>query len=434
MFWFIPIMTSIYIHTQGCSLNSSDSEVIAGLVKKAGFQIVQTPEESDLIIFNSCIVKRPTENAFYKKLEEFKALNKQIIVAGCIPQVKPKKLRDFSLIGTDQINNIVEVVEETINGNIVKLLTRENNPRLNLAKIRKNDVIEILPICKGCLGEPCSYCTVKNARGHLFSYEKEAIIKQAETAVNEGAKELWLTAQDTGAYGKDIEYSLPKLLNALLKIDGKFLIRVGMMNPNHILEFLDELIDIYKHDKIFKFLHLPVQSGNDDILRLMKRKYFASDFKAIVNSFREEIPEITISTDIICGFPTETFEQFQDSVNLIKEIKPDVLNISRFWPRPFTEAEKMEQLSGEETKKRSRLLTSTFEWLAFEKNKKWREWKGKILIDEKGKENTWVGRNFAYRPVIIESSDFLLGKKLNVKIINTTKHDLRGVVINEPKL
>lgn len=422
-------MTLIYIHTQGCSLNQSDSEVMAGILKKAGFSIAKTPKESDLIIFNSCIVKKPTENAFYKKLEEFKQLNKQIIIAGCIPQVKPKKLRDFSLIGTNQINNIVEVVEETINGNVVKLLTQENNPRLNLPKIRKNSIIEIIPVCRGCLGSPCSYCAVKRARGHLFSYSKDAIIKQAKEALNDGIKEIWLTAQDTGAYGKDIAYSLPKLLKDVVKIPGDFFVRVGMMNPNHVLEFLDELIDIYKHDKIFKFLHMPVQSGNDDVLKLMKRKYFVSDFKSIISSFRQEIPEITISTDIICGFPTETEQQFQDSVNLIKDIKPDVLNISRFWPRPFTEAEKMEQLSGEETKKRSRMLTSTFEWAAFEKNKKWRGWTGSVLIDEKGKNNTWVGRNFAYKPVIIESAENLFGKKLNVKIINITKHDLRGIII-----
>lgn len=423
-------MTSIHIHTKGCSLNQSDSEVMAGILRKAGFSIAKTPEESDLIIFNSCIVKKPTENAFYKKLEEFKELDKQIIIAGCIPQVKPKKLRDFSLIGTDQISNIVEVVEETINGSVVKLLTQENNPRLNLPKIRRNEIIEIIPICKGCLGSPCSYCVVKKARGSLFSYEKDAIIKQAKEAVNDGVKEIWLTAQDTGAYGKDIGSSLPKLLKDIVKIPGDFFVRVGMMNPNHILEFLDELIDIYKHDKILKFLHIPVQSGNDDILKLMKRKYFVSDFKSIIESFKKEIPEITISTDIICGFPTETMIQFTDSINLIKDIEPDVINISRFWPRPFTEAERMEQLSGEETKKRSRMLTSTFEWVAFEKNKKWRNWAGPVLIDEKGKNNTWVGRNFAYKPIIVASSENLFGKKLNVKVINTTIHDLRGVVIN----
>ena len=177
---------------------------MAGLLKKSKFDIVDKPEKADLIIYNSCIVKRPTETAFYKQLEEFQKLKKPIVIAGCIPQVKPKKLRDFSLIGVDQINHIVDVVEETLNNNTVKLLAKENNKRLNLPKIRKNKIIEIIPICKGCLGE-CTYCTVKNARGKLHSYTQDEILEQALAAVNQGAKELWITAQDTGAYGKDIE-------------------------------------------------------------------------------------------------------------------------------------------------------------------------------------------------------------------------------------
>jgi len=417
-------MTNIYIQTQGCSLNHSDSEVMAGILKKSKFNIVDKPEQSDLIIFNSCIVKRPTEIAFYKQLEEFQKLKKPIIIAGCIPQVKPKKLRDFSLIGVDQINSIVEVVEETLNNNIVKLLARENNKRLNLPKIRKNKIIEIIPICKGCLGE-CAYCTVKNARGKLISYKSDEILEQALAAVNQGAKELWITAQDTGAYGKDIETNLPKLITKLTKIPGNFKIRVGMMNPNHALTYLDELIEVYKNEKVFKFLHLPVQSGNNDILKLMKRKYTVEEFKQIIKKVREQIPDITIATDIICGFPTETEEQFKDSIRLIEEINPNVINISRFWPRPFTEAEKMEQIHPKETKERSRALTTAFEWTAFKNNKKWIGWEGEVIIDEIGKDNTWVGRNFAYRPIIIKG-DYNLGDKVKVKVKEVTIHDLRA--------
>jgi len=257
-------------------------------------------------------------------------------------------------------------------------------------------------------------------------YPKEEIIEQAKAAVKDHIPEIWLTAQDTGCYGKDIDSSLPELLRELIEIKGDFKIRLGMCNPNHALEFLDELIEVYKSEKMFKFLHVPVQSGNDKILKSMKRKYKVEDFGYIVRRFREEIPEITIATDIICGFPGETEEQFQDSLDLIKETKPAVLNISRFWPRPGTVAEKMEdQLHGRDTKKRSSLLTDIAHNIFRMQNERWLNWKGEILIDEKGKDDSWVGRNLAYKPVIVRG-DYKLGDKINVRVNKVTSFDLRA--------
>jgi len=420
-------MTKVFFKTFGCTLNFSDTEMMQGLLVDLGFEIVEEPEESEVIVINTCAVKKPTENKFFKYLNEINQLNRPIVITGCIAQAMPEKLKGYSLVGPDNINSIVEVIEETMHNNPQKLLEREQKPRLNQPKIRKNKIIEIIPICKGCLGD-CSYCIVKNTRGEFFSYDKSEIIKQAEMGVLKGAKEIWITAQDTGCYGKDIGSSLPELLNELTMINGDFFIRVGMMNPNHVKVMLDELIDVYKNPKIFKFLHIPVQSGNDKILKKMKRKYTVSDFWEIIKRFRQEIPEITISTDIICGYPGEKKEQFQDSVDLINEIKPDVLNISRFWSRPKTKASSLFPLSGEETKNRSRRITSVFDWTAFENNKRWRNWEGAIIIDENGKNDTWVGRNSSYKPVIVEG-DYSLGQKINVRIEHVTTHDLRGVEI-----
>lgn len=424
------IMTRIYIETAGCSLNRSDSEVMAGLLKKAGFDIARNAENADIVIMNTCTVKRPTEIKFWRRLAELRNLKKEVIIAGCIAQTAYNELKEFSLIGTTQINNIVSVVEETVNGNIVKLIAFEKNPRLNLPKISKNKIVEIVPISSGCMGYPCAYCKVKQARGELVSYDKEAIIKQISKAVLNGAKEIWLTSQDNGCYGKDTGTSFPELLKDVLKIEGDFKIRVGMMNPNHAKEWADELAEIMKDDKVFKFIHLPVQSGNNEILKLMRRKYTAEDFKEIVKKLRDEIPDISIATDIICGFPAETEEQFQDSIKLIREIKPDVLNISRFWPRPGTEAAKMMgQIHGNETKRRSTIIKEIFGIMANVNNeKRWTGWEGEILIDEKGKDNTLVGRNYAYRPVIVEGK-FQLGDKVKVRVDKTTVHDLRAKVL-----
>jgi MiaB-like tRNA modifying enzyme len=419
-------MAKIFIKTYGCSLNQSDSEAMAGLLKKADFEIANNSKDADLIIINTCTVKMPAERKFFRYLEEIKGLEKPVIIAGCIPQTDPEKLEGYSLIGTSQITNIVDIVENTLNDAQIISLTRENNQRLNLPKIRKNPIVEIVPICEGCLGEPCAYCKVKAARGDLRSYPQEEIIRQISHAVNQGIKEVWLTAQDTGAYGKDIGENLPKLLKEIIKIPGDFRIRLGMANPNHILEFLDQIIEVYSSDKMFKFLHVPVQSGNNEILKSMKRKYTVEQFKEIIERFKRAIPEITIATDIICGFPGETEGQFDDSLSLIKEIKPDVLNISRFWPRPKTEAAEMEnQLHGSETKRRSQVLTSIFRNISRMQNERWYGWQGDVLIDEIGKDNTWIGRNFAYKPVVLEGKH-RLGEKAKVSIRKTAVFDLRA--------
>jgi threonylcarbamoyladenosine tRNA methylthiotransferase CDKAL1 len=357
-------------------------------------------------------------------------IKKEIIVAGCIAQTAYDELNEFSLIGTTQVNNVVSVVEETINGNIVKLIAFEKNPRLNLPKISKNRIVEIVPICSGCLGEPCAYCKVKQARGELVSYDKAAILKQITKAVFNGAKEIWLTSQDNGCYGKDIGTNFPELLGDIIKIPGDFKIRVGMMNPNHAKEWTDELAELMKNEKVFKFLHLPVQSGNNEILKLMRRKYTAEDFKEIVKKLRAEIPDISIATDIICGFPGETEEQFQDSIKLIREVKPDVLNRSRFWPRPGTEAAKMEgQIHGNETKRRCTIIVDIFKIMMNVNNeRKWAGWEGEILIDERGKDDSWVGRNYAYRPVVVKGN-LSLGDKVKVKVEKTNEYYFTGNIL-----
>lgn len=419
-------MANIFIKTFGCSVNQADSETMAGILKQTDFAIVDDVDDAELVIINTCTVKGPTDTNFFKYLDEMKEKDKKIVVAGCIPQTQPETLEDVSMIGTSQIPNIAAVVEETLNGNTVTLIVEEKNERLNLPRIRRNPIVEIIPICSGCLGEPCSYCIVKKARGELVSYAKEAIIERARKAVVQGAKEVWITAQDTGAYGKDIGTNLVELLKALIEVRGNFRIRLGMANPNHVIEFLDELIEVYKSPKMFKFLHIPVQSGNNEILEKMKRKYTVEDFLKIVDRFRAKIPDITISTDIICGFPGETEEQSHDSLDLIRKVMPDVLNISKFWARPGTEAAEMnDQIAGLEIKKRSMILTEVFNNIGRIKNERWLDWEGEVMIDEPGKEGTMIGRNYAYKQVIVPGKHDL-GEVVKVKVKKITSYDLRA--------
>jgi len=428
-------MTKIYFQTHGCTTNLSESEVMMGLLKQAKFQLTNEPEEADILIINICTVKgEEVALRNIRKLHE-SFPNKKLVVAGCITKSILKQARgineDLSFINTHNIKSIVEVIEEVINDNSIEATGMNVEEKILIPKIRKNPIVGVIPILNSCAGY-CSYCSVKYVKGKLLSYPLEHIKQEAVNAVKDGCKELWITSQDNAAY--DLEKSnvstLPNLINEITSIPKDFFLRIGMMNPTHVLNILDDLIEAYKNKKVFKFLHLPIQSANNEILKLMKRNYTVDDFNNIIKEFKKSIPNITISTDIIVGFPSETEAQFNDSLNLVKELKPEVLNISRFQPRPGTEAAKLpNQVYGGISKDRSGILTDIFRNIARMNNEKWYNQTTEIIIDEKGKNNTWVGRNIYYRPVIV-SRNLKLGDIVKVKINQTTTFDLRGEIIN----
>jgi MiaB/RimO family radical SAM methylthiotransferase len=197
-----------------------------------------------------------------------------------------------------------------------------------------------------------------------------------------------------------------------------------MMNPVHTKQILNELIKVYKNEKIFKFLHLPVQSGSDRILKLMNRGYNAEDFLEIAERFRKEFPQLTFITDIIVGFPSETDEDFKKTIELIEKIKPDIVNISKFGSRSGTEAAKMKQLDAKTVNGRSAVLHKIVKQISLEKNKEWIGWKGEILIDEIGSSGSFIGRNFAYKPIAIKTKENIFGNLIEVKILDATENCL----------
>lgn len=426
-------MEKVCIQTHGCAANFSESEAMAGLLAKSGFEIVKDMEHSDVNIINICTVK-----GLSVSLKEIKRIteqfpDKKIIIAGCISRDIIQHIRkiapEASLINTHNINKIAEAVEESLQGNVLEALTQERINKACLPKIRLNSIVGVIPIGSGC-ADFCSYCSVKFIKGNIFSYPEGSIVDEVRKNAEQGCKEIWLTSQDTGAYGLDSgKIKLPGLLSKILDdVPGNYKIRLGMANPRHILSAVDELIQAYQDGRMFKFLHIPIESGNNEILGKMNRKYNVHDFREIINKFRRYVKNITIATDIIVGFPTETELQFQDSLHLIQEIKPDAINISRFSPRPYTAAARMKQVSSNIKKERSKALTELYINIAQKQNKSWIGWEGNILIDEIGKDNTWVGRNFAYKPVIVKGS-FNLGDELNVKIKGCSAYDLKADVI-----
>jgi threonylcarbamoyladenosine tRNA methylthiotransferase CDKAL1 len=418
-------MPRVKIETYGCSMNKAASEVAAGLLSERGYEI-SGDDVFDAVIVNTCTVKTPTETKIIKRLESLLKDNIPVVVAGCLPGTCPglaERFASFSFVGTN-ILDLPEALDGAIKGRrLVKIESGGCGPGHN--RKRDNPVIGVIPISQGCLGN-CSYCLVKKARGDLNSFTPEDIVKDVKSALSEGVREIWITSQDCGCYGMDIGTNLPDLLRRVCALDGEYMIRAGMMNPNHALAFLDELIEAYKHPRVYKFLHIPVQSGDDKVLKDMNRFYTVKDFKKIVKEFRKEIPKITISTDIIAGFPTEDDSSFQRSLDLLEDTRPDVLNISRFWVRSGTEAAKMKQLHGRVTNQRSRRVAEAFNAIALVNNKKWIGWEGRVLVSEKGKRGDFCARNYAYKPVILKDERDIMGRFLNVRIMDATRNDLRG--------
>ena len=404
---------------------------MAGILGRSEHVLVNSEEEADLVLFNTCTVKTVTENTFLRELKATQSTNKKIIIGGCIPQADPTKFKDFSLIGTRQLDNVVDVVNKTLSGETIQLLQRTGKPTLMMPTLRRQALIQTIPISLGCLNT-CTFCKTKLARGHLTSYPPTDIIDKVRQTTSQGVKEIWLTSQDTGCYGFDINTNSAKLLKELCKIDKDFMIRFGMGNPNHFVKIADELIDAYKHDKVFKFLHIPVQAGSDSVLKDMRREYKITDFVSVVEKFRTEIPDITISTDIICGFPTETAEQFEETVKILELVRPDITNISRFWSRTGTIAAKMKQVEGKEIKRRSGIISDLCDQLSLDSNLKWLGWSGKVLVNEIGKNNSYIARNHAYRQIIIKTNKELqLGTWVNVKITDVGMVDLKGEIVGE---
>ncbi|KRX17091.1 Threonylcarbamoyladenosine tRNA methylthiotransferase [Trichinella nelsoni] len=439
---FIPGAFSVYVKTWGCTHNSSDSEYMAGLMSSAGYGIVDDPSMADIWLLNSCTVKTPSEQHVQNELEKARALNKPVIVSGCVPQAEPSIpwLQGVSLVGIQQIDRIVEVVEETLKGNTVQLLNykkvkgkRTAGARLDLPKVRRNPLVEIIAINTGCLNN-CTYCKTKKARGNLASYSIEEIIDRAESCISEGVKEIWLTSEDLGAYGRDIDCTLPELLKALTaKLPDGVMLRLGMTNPPfHIPISVQEIGEILNHPCVYSFLHIPVQSGSDAVLRDMRREYNVDDFCAVVEFMRKKVPGITIATDVICGFPTETEQDFNDTLDLVEKYRFASLFINQFYPRPGTPAAKLKRLDTAVVKDRTRRMTQLFN--SYEPYRNRVGLKYQVLITERSfrGDDYLVGHNKFYEQILVANQPNLLGQKVWVKIVSCSKHSMVGELTAQP--
>lgn len=422
----------VYCETFGCTMNLGDTELILGLLKEAGHEAVNNLNDAEIIVVNTCGVKGPTQRKVLRRLKELSKLDgKKIIVAGCLPLIdlpSIEQVGEFAgIITCHTINLIPKVVDQIFMGKRnVRAIDGGPLNKPCMPKFRLGKVSAIVLVSEGCLSN-CSYCSVKFARGRLHSFSTEAILNDIKNAVKSGYREILLTSQDMAAYGLDIGENLPNLLKSISSLNEKFKVRVGMMNPSNVKGILRPLMDAYDSDKIYKFLHLPVQSGDDGILALMRRSYTVNEFLRIVATFKERFEDLYLATDIIVGFPGESETEFDNTVKLIKEIEPDKVNITRFSPMPRTEAAKMKQVEGRKVKQRSRKLSEICRAIGYEKNKRYL---GRImegLVVERGEKGGYVARLPNYKPVVLDDAN--LGDFVKIKIINSAPTYLYGEVV-----
>jgi threonylcarbamoyladenosine tRNA methylthiotransferase CDKAL1 len=398
-----------HIEAYGCALNRGEALEFESILKSSGWDIVDSPADANLNVIATCAVIETTENEMIKRAKALSSLNRPLVITGCMASALRAKIAkaapDAQFVSPDNTNALCRMagVEDT------KKWTPVPWP---------GTCCHTVPIASGCVGD-CAYCITRIARGRLKSRPKEQILEEIRRMDwSIGAKEIQLTAQDSASFGIDIGSSLPDLLNEIASLRLKMKVRVGMMNPRTALPILDELVSAFDDERIFKFLHLPVQSGSNRILKEMGRGYTVEDFETIVREFRSNFPGITVSTDIIVGYPGETKEDHGCNMEVIERIVPDVVNITRFSSRPGTRAEtERNKVPGRIAKDRSRELTELRFRISESKNRSKIGEEKEVLVTEHGTGPSMIARTDDYEQVILQS-EIELGKTVEVKIVD----------------
>ena len=420
-------MAKIWVEAYGCSASFADSEMISGLIVNGGHTLAQDPSESDLNLIVTCSVKDVTATKMIHRIKE--SQSKPLVVAGCLPKAEMRTVEKFaqnaSMMGPNSIGKTLQVIETTLNGSKIVALEDTDISKVGIPKVRLNPAVGIVEIASGCMSE-CTFCQTKLAKGDLQSYRIGDITRQIKQELADGCKEVWLSSTDNGCYGLDIGEDLSSLITQVVQIPEDFRIRIGMMNPMYMPRIRDNLLKSFENGKVFRFLHVPVQSGSNEVLNNMKRGHTVETFKDVVRRFRSKFELFTISTDIIIGYPTETKENFEETINLLKETTPDIVNISRYSRRPGTLAAEMPQIDVTEIKRRSKQATELINKISLENNKKWIGWKGNVLFDE-NLDGQVKGRNLAYKPIFVNET-MEIGQNHTVKVIDATIHSLIGEI------
>ncbi len=422
-----------YLETYGCSLNAADSDIIVGRLKAIDGQRVSSISDAELILLNTCGVKEPTEDKIVHRLEELSQETTPIIVTGCLPKISLERVEKAipgyaALLGPQSVETLASIIPRIIEGERgIRHIESDDAYKLKWFAGPPNSVICTVPICEGCLGS-CAYCAVKFARGKVRSYSIDDLRQKIERCVHLGYREIRLTSQDAAVYGSDTGETLAGLMQVLGSIEGPHKFRLGMFNPNIVMSSINDLIESMDNEHFFKFFHIPLQSGSDRLLKTMKRRYIVSEWESVVRRVRSRFKNATIATDIIVGFPSETESDFEQTLELIRRVKPSVTNISKYGDRPNTLASKSkEKVDTSVKKQRSRILTKLVDEILIESNETWVGWSGPVIITEKGVKGGMLGRTGTYKTVIVHE-DLSPGSVVDVEITSSGRTHLIGKI------
>jgi tRNA-i(6)A37 thiotransferase enzyme miaB len=431
-----------YIKTFGCQMNEHDSENISALVEKLGFIKTDDLKKADLVIINTCSIRENAHNKTFGFLGEIKyvkeTINPNMIVAlgGCMSQEEGvvKTIQDKYkwlniVFGTHNIYDLPYLIEKSLKDPTqqIEVLTKQEKIVENIPVKRDSKYQAYVNIIYGC-DKFCTYCIVPFTRGKELSRKEEDILEEIRNLKKEGYKEVTLLGQNVNAYGKDINSSLAKLLKEVDKIGIE---RVKFMT-SHPWDFTDELVEVLGSSKnIMPFLHLPVQSGSNEVLRKMGRRYTKEAYLELVNKIKAKVPGIALTTDIIVGFPTETEEDFNETLDLVDKVEFSGAYTFIYSPRENTVAATFENtVSNKEAKRRLYLLNDKINYYSLKDNKKYQDKVVKVLIlSESKNKNIYQGYTEHNKVINVESKENIIGQIVDVKVTEVKTWSLNGIKI-----
>ena len=407
-----------HIITYGCQMNKNDSKRIKNLFELSGMKKA-SEEESDFLIINACSVRGRVVDRIRGKLNNLSD-DKTLILTGCVLDEDKKELADrFDyVLDIKRLpfwhKQIKELKDLSIEGDYFKIEAEREKP------------IAYVPIMTGC-DNFCSYCAVPYVRGREESRDPKDILEEVKSLIRDGFKEIWLLGQNVNSYNKGQNPDFPDLLRMVNDLEGDFWIRFTSSHPK---DFSEKLIKaIADCEKVTDYLNLPIQSGDDKILKAMNRPYSVKEYKDIIRKVRAEIPQITLSTDIIVGFPGETKEAFRNTKKLLKEIKFDMAYIARYSPRPHTKADQFEDdVTNKEKKERAKELTDLLKEQALERNKN-KVGEQVSFLPTDYSEGFLIGKTKEYKTIKVAGDKSLLNQFQTAEVIEATNFGLKGELL-----